>query len=91
MLKLNEDANIAFSKALEVIRTCIVFELQKNGNKTVSLETPFEQLVQPSIFDDDTLKELKELMGDLIAKVEETKESKQIEEQLERLKKEEGE
>jgi formylmethanofuran dehydrogenase subunit D len=37
------------------------------------------------------LKDLKSLLGDLVCKVEETHESKQIEEQLEKIRKEEGE
>lgn len=91
MIKQNEEASKAFLKAIEVIRTCIVFELQRNGNTTVTLDTSYETLVQPSIFDNQALKELKDVMGDLLSKIQETSESKQIEEQLERLKKEEGE
>lgn len=91
MIKQNEEASKAFLKAIEVIRTCIVFELQRNGNTTVTLDTSYETLVQPSIFDNQALKDLKDVMGDLLSKIQETSESKQIEEQLKRLKKEEGE
>jgi len=90
-LKLNDEASKAFGKAVDIIRTCVVVELQRNGSTSVSHETPNEELVKPSIFDSETVKDLKSLMVELLGQVQDSTEQKHIEAELEKLKKAEGE
>ncbi len=91
-LKQPESAKEAFKKAVEVIRTCVLMELKKNGSQQPDNKVTNEELVQPSVFDNDNLKELKALLQTLLENVLETNESKQMEEQIQKMKeRDEGE
>ena len=54
-------------------------------------EATNEKLIQPSIFDTDKIKNLKELLTELLLKYQETVEAEKVNEELEQIKKKEGE
>lgn len=62
------------------MKTSIVIELKKCGSNIDQATVTNEQLVSPSIFDNDNLKELKSLLQDILMKVQETKDQDEINE-----------
>ena len=89
-LKQSDEAGAAFRKAVGVIRACVVTELRRNGSASASESTPDEELVRPSVFDSEVVRDLKALMAELLGQAQDACEQKQIDAQLEQLKKEEG-
>ncbi|CDW77223.1 UNKNOWN [Stylonychia lemnae] len=90
-MKMNEPASKAYKQAVEVMKTSIIIEMGRNGQKVDEAKKTAELLVQPSIFDNDSLKELKALLQEILIKVQETNDQEKIDEQIQQIKKDEGE
>jgi tetratricopeptide (TPR) repeat protein len=71
-LNQNEEAKQSFLKAVEVMRTSLIIEINKTG-KQMDNSVTNEVLIQPSIFDTDYIKDMKEVLADILFRVQETK------------------
>eukprot|EP00347_Sterkiella_histriomuscorum_P008586 403344526 len=89
----NDEAKAAYEKAQGVMKTHIISEVKsQGGGQNLDYEnSTVQQLSQPSIFDTDRIKELKSLLIEISAKLQETAEDKQIKEKIDEIKKSEGE
>jgi hypothetical protein len=63
------------------------------NNQSISnfSELANEKLTQPSIFDNDSIKELKGLLQEVVLKLQETLEQERINQEVQEIKKKEGE
>ena len=77
----NAEAGTHFELAVDAFRACLIKKLNEN-NQPTDPTTSNEKLVQPSIFDIDEIKELKDFLKELLEKLLETQQQEKINQQL---------
>jgi endonuclease III-like uncharacterized protein len=85
------EAKFNFEEAVKVIRELLMRRLREIGKVFESTEVTVKTLVEPSVFDNDEIKNLKALLWDMYEKSQEVEQIAQDERKLEEMKKEEGE
>ena len=60
------------------------------NKQTVDESVTNEKLVQPSIFDNETIKDLKGILQDVVLKIQETQDQEKINQEVQRIKQQDG-
>ena len=91
--KKNREAKLAYEEAIKVIRDLIIQTYKKVGKEfnSNSEAVTMKELLEPSIFDTDYIKELKSVLQDMKDKADEAVDSEEEQKKLDELKKSEGE
>jgi len=77
-----------FLKVEAILKECLFAKLREKGQTEVETTAPISKLIQPSIFDDDKIKELKSSLFDVQEYITECNQLEQIQPQLDQMKKE---
>lgn len=59
----------SYQKAVNVMRSFLITEIQRTGKSMDSNIVSNEEILKPSIFDTEDIKELKGLFGEMLIKV----------------------
>ena len=90
-LKKSQDATKNYKLALEILKKLICLEYNQIGKNYDSNTVSNEIILQPSIFDNEELKDLKGFFAEILARIDDTVVEEQISKQLEQMKAQETE
>ena len=90
-IKKPNEAEYNYRQASQVFKAIIIFESKSVGKEIDANTITFEQLVQPSIFDNEDLKDLKEQLKEILERIEDMSQEDQSAKQIEKIKQQEKE
>ena len=68
------EAGRAFSESIDALRSALFIKLAANNQPVADQSVPTENLLRPSIFDSDEIKDIRAFLQDVVEKLKETKE-----------------
>lgn len=77
-----------FAETESILKECLFTKLKANGQNEIDRNQPVAELIKPSIFDDEKVKELKASLLDVQEYILECKQLDEIQPQLDQMKKE---
>lgn len=83
-----EEALTKFLSVESILKQCMFTKLKEAGQSEIDTAAEVSVLIQPSIFDDDKIKELKSSLADVQEYITECKQLENIQPQLDQMKKE---